>query len=75
MGPHECISAEQALAAVTINAAKVLGIDALTGSLRAGKTADMTILSDNPLTVPSMAIKDIKVLATVFEGELTQALQ
>lgn len=75
MGPHECISAEQALAAVTINAAKVLGIDALTGSLRAGKTADMTILSDNPLTVSSMAIKDIKVLATVFEGELTQTLQ
>ncbi len=70
MGEHERLTSEQALAAVTINAAKILGIDTFTGSLRAGKRADMTILSDNPLLVSSHAIKDIRVLATVFEGQL-----
>ena len=33
------------------------------------KFADLAVLSDNPLTVPAMAIKDIQVLETVFEGK------
>ena len=70
MGPAECITPNQALAAVTLNAAKILGIDAFTGSLRAGKRADLTVLSDNPLTVDPKTIKDIQVVATVFEGRV-----
>ncbi len=68
MCSQECLTAHQALSAVTLSAAKILGIDAFTGSLRAGKRADMTVLSDNPLSVTPMEIKDIKVLGTVFEG-------
>ena len=70
MGAAECLTPEQALAAVTLNPAKILGIETFTGSLRAGKRADLTVLSDNPLTVDPLLIKDIRVVATVFEGSV-----
>jgi len=70
MGPEECLTPQQALSAVTLSAAKILGIDDFTGSLRAGKRADVTVLSDNPLTVPAMMIKDIQVQGTIFEGKV-----
>lgn len=38
------------------------------GSLQVGKRADLVVLSANPLTVKTMAIKDIKVLETVKDG-------
>jgi predicted amidohydrolase YtcJ len=70
MAEAERLTPAEALAAVTINAAKILGIEHETGSLRAGKRADVTILSDNPLSVDPMAIKDILVRGTLFEGAL-----
>jgi len=39
------------------------------GSLEADKLADLVVLSDNPLKVDKMAIKDIKVLETFKEGK------
>ncbi|MDE2457035.1 MAG: amidohydrolase family protein, partial [Burkholderiales bacterium] len=39
------------------------------GSIEVGKYADMAILSDNIATVDPMAIKDIKVLETIVEGQ------
>lgn len=38
------------------------------GSIVPGKLANFTILTDNPITVPAAAIKDIKVWGTVHEG-------
>ena len=38
------------------------------GTLEEGKLADMIILSDNPMTVPSMEIGSIRVLETIKEG-------
>ena len=68
MGPQECISPQQGLEAITINAAKVLGREDEIGSLRSGKLADMTVLGDDPLGVDPMRIREIPIRATVFEG-------
>ncbi len=70
MCTEECLTSEQALAAITINAARILGCADETGSLRAGKKADFTVLDADPLTIEPMLIKDIGVLATVFEGTI-----
>lgn len=49
----------EALRAITINAAKILGISDRTGSLKKGKDADLVIFSGNPIDVtqkPEMII-------------------
>ena len=68
MAPEECLTPAQALAAITIDAAKVLGRADEIGSIRAGKKADFTVLADDPLAVDPTDLKDIEVVATVFDG-------
>jgi len=70
MCPEECLTPQQALEAITINAAHVLGMAADTGSLRAGKYADFTILDEDPLTCDPMRLRDLRIHATVFEGRV-----
>ena len=36
---------------ITLNAAKAMGIDEMTGSLEPGKMADVVLWNDNPLSV------------------------
>ena len=71
----ERLTPQQALEAVTINAAHVLGCADEIGSIRSGKKADFTVLDANPLTVDPLSIRDINVLATVFEGEVFPVTQ
>lgn len=68
IGTNERITPMQALKAITINAAYQYREEASKGSIEPGKRADLVILSDNPLTVKSMTIKDIKVLETIKDG-------
>ncbi|MEM9561493.1 MAG: amidohydrolase [Actinomycetota bacterium] len=68
LGQEERLTVEQALAAITINAARVLGRADELGSIRAGKRADFTVLGEDPLAVDPMALKDIDIVATVFDG-------
>lgn len=70
MGPEECLTPQQALEAITINAARVLGFANETGSLRAGKYADFAILDEDPLQVAPGELRDIGIAATVFEGRV-----
>ena len=70
MGAAERLSPEQGLRAITLNAAKVLGLSDEIGSIRAGKKADFTVLAEDPLTCDPMHIKDIEIKATVFEGRV-----
>ena len=49
------LSEQEALALVTINTAKILGIDSRVGSLDADKDADFVIWSDNPLSTEAHA--------------------
>lgn len=62
------VSAWDALKAVTINAAHHLNQEDYIGSIKVGKKADFVILDQNPLTVNPETIKDIQVIATIFEG-------
>jgi predicted amidohydrolase YtcJ len=68
MGEHERLTPYQALAAITINAAWVLGREGDVGSIRAGKKADFAILDTDPLESPPERLKDIGILGTMFEG-------
>jgi len=57
------------LKAITINAAYQYREEASRGSSERGKRADLVVLSDNPLTVKPMAIRDIKVVETIKDGK------
>ena len=47
------LTEEQALRAVTIDAAAILGLDQRLGSLEPGKDADLVVWSGNPLDISS----------------------
>jgi len=63
------ISVYEAMRAITIDAARTLNLEKQIGSITEGKRANLVILNENPFSIDSMDIKDIKVLATVFEGD------
>ena len=71
LGVHEAISVEQALRAVTIDAAWQLGLEAEVGSLAPGKRADLTILDADPRDVGPEQIDRIAVRATWLDGQPT----
>ncbi len=66
----QAITAEQALRAYTINAARAAFEDETKGSLAAGKLADLVVLSADPLSVAAERINEIDVLATMIGGEM-----
>jgi len=68
LGPDERLSVMQALKASTINAAYQLFEEKEKGTIEPGKLADFVVLSENPLKIDPMKIRDIKVLETIKEG-------
>lgn len=68
LGPDERITPLEALRAVTVNAAYQYFEEREKGSIRPGKRADLVILDADPTKVDPMAIRDIKVLATIKDG-------
>ncbi len=67
------VSVEQALRAITIDAAWVLRWEDRIGSIRPGKIADFAVLEQDPYAVGPSNLKDIKVWGVVFEGEPRKA--
>ena len=63
------ISVFDAMKAITLNAARCLDLEDQIGSIKEGKTANFTILMENPFKVDPMKIKDIKVQGVVFKGK------
>lgn len=73
VAPGERISVEQALRAITIDAAYILNKDSCLGSIEAGKHADFVILDEDPFEVDPLRLKDIKIHGTVLAGEFYAA--
>lgn len=67
--PRERISRRQAIEMCTINGAKALGLDEVTGSLKAGKRADLVVLDKNLFTVAANEIHAVEVLETISKGK------
>ncbi len=66
--PEQRIPAEDALRAVTLDAAWQCHMDDITGSLETGKYADLALLEQDPTTVDPMTIEKIKVSETWLAG-------
>jgi len=69
-GPEQRVSRLGALKAVTIEAAYSLRMEKDVGSIVPGKLANFTVLSDNPVTIDAIKIKDIKIWGTIHEGRI-----
>ncbi|MBW1787418.1 MAG: amidohydrolase family protein [Deltaproteobacteria bacterium] len=59
---------EDALRAVTIDAARQLFMEDKVGSLEAGKAADLAVVSKNPLEIKPDRLDQIRVLDTYRGG-------
>lgn len=71
--PPRGLTREEALKAITVDAAYVLGLEHDLGSIQSGKLADIAVLEADPTEVPVEQLKDIEVWGVVFEGEVRQA--
>ena len=67
--PEEAIDLPTAVAAYTIGAAYAADRETETGSLEAGKFADLVVLSDNVFDLPPREIARAKVLLTLLGGK------
>ncbi len=65
------ISVEQALRAVSIDAAWQLFAEDRVGSIEAGKLADFTLVDRDPLQLPATELDQIRVVATWLGGSPT----
>jgi predicted amidohydrolase YtcJ len=64
------LSRREVLRAITMNSSYELHQELKTGSLEAGKLADLIVLDRNFLDIPAEQIADIKVLQTVVGGRV-----
>jgi hypothetical protein len=68
--PEQAMPLQAALAACTINPARAMRIDNVTGSIEAGKSADYVVLDRNLFETPLDQLAQTQVLATCFEGRV-----
>ena len=68
LGADLRLTVDQAMRAVTVNAARHIGLADSIGTLEAGKQADLTILASDPYTCDPEKISDIAVSETWVAG-------
>jgi predicted amidohydrolase YtcJ len=64
VGPDQAVTLNHALRAVTIDAARQIGLGDRVGTLEVGKEADLMVLESDPTRVDPAKIMDIKVSET-----------
>ena len=69
LAAKEGLGIEQGLKAITINAAKICGVDDKVGSIEVGKDADIAIFSGNPMEVFT------RTIYTVINGEIVFSIE
>lgn len=70
MAPRERLTIEEALRAITIDAAHLLRQEHRIGSIEIGKLADFTVLEDDPFEVAAESLGDIPIWGTILEGRI-----
>ena len=73
MAEGQAVTVDQALRAVTIDAAWNLRLDHEVGSIAPGKRADFVVLEKNPYDVRPSKIRNIGIWGTVYEGRAFEA--
>jgi predicted amidohydrolase YtcJ len=73
IGPDERVTPYEAMKMVTIWGAEQFGEQAIKGSIKEGKLADLVVLSDNPITIDPAKINQVQVLETIKEGKTVWA--
>jgi predicted amidohydrolase YtcJ len=68
--PEQAIDLATAIRIYTLNSAIAMGIDAITGSIEPGKSADIIVLDQNVFDISPDSISDTKVITTYFEGRV-----
>ncbi|MBL1101777.1 amidohydrolase [Streptomyces coffeae] len=68
--PEQALTLTQALTAYTAGSAWVNHLDEVTGTVEAGKYADLAVLDRNPFAHPSLEIADTQVSRTYIDGQL-----
>lgn len=69
MGPQHALTLEETIVAHTLNAAWVLQMDDVTGSIEEGKSADFIILNHNLFEIPATDIHKTEIQSTFFKGK------
>ena len=70
----QAISLDEALRAITVDAAWQMGREDELGSIEPGKLADFTVLSENPYDVDIDDLKNINVVTTYLSGRNTDTM-
>ena len=73
MTPNERLTLDKSLRPITIEAAQVIGKDAMIGPITVGKRADFAVLDKDPEAAGWAGLHELKVVGAVFEERLTAA--
>jgi predicted amidohydrolase YtcJ len=70
LAAEEAITAEQAVHMYTTHAARAAFEEDIKGTIEPGKVADLVVLSDDPLSIPSEELQNLQVEMTVVGGKI-----
>ena len=69
-GEDQCLTVDEAMRAITLGNAAMLGQEHIKGSVTPGKLADFTVLAEKVSEANKETFRDIPVLATVLGGKI-----